>query len=139
MSTRYQFLILPHTGSLPGIPGSHGPGTFVIDWQERTLHEASSLEEYVQSLVSAQADEEPTEPDASVASPDGQEAARQEEAAITPATPEIPAVPAVAMPETDVALPAQPDEGMNAPDSDAPMAVGGTEQTESIASEGAQA
>src|SRR5690242_15759639 len=98
MSTRYQFLILPHTGSLPGIPGSHGPGTYVIDWQTRTLHEASSLEAYLASLN-----------DASVASPDGQETAQQEEEAINSVMSEMPAVDAIAMPETDVALPAQPD------------------------------
>lgn len=28
---------LPTGGSVPGIPGSHGPGRYIIDWIERTL------------------------------------------------------------------------------------------------------
>src|SRR5690349_14629923 len=28
---------LPSAGSIPGIPGSHGPGAYVINWAERTL------------------------------------------------------------------------------------------------------
>jgi hypothetical protein len=28
---------LPTGGSIPGIPGSHGPGTYLIDWLARTI------------------------------------------------------------------------------------------------------
>lgn len=118
MSDRYEFIHLHHPGSLPGIPGLHSPGTYVIDWQTRTLHEASSLESFLASL----------EPDAPITPPDGQETAQPEDAAITPPVPETPPVPAVDVPETDVSLPAQPEDGTNAPDSDAPIAVGGIEE-----------
>lgn len=30
-------VVLPTGGSIPGIPGSHGPGRYFIDWIARTL------------------------------------------------------------------------------------------------------
>lgn len=32
-----EYVTLPTGGSIPGIPGQHGPGRYVIDWIERTL------------------------------------------------------------------------------------------------------
>lgn len=32
-----QIVTLPTGGSIPGIPGSHGPGRYIINWIERTL------------------------------------------------------------------------------------------------------
>lgn len=32
-----EYVTLPSGGSIPGIPGSHGPGRYIIDWIERTL------------------------------------------------------------------------------------------------------
>src|SRR5258708_2498110 len=34
---RYETVTLYGLGALPGIPGEHGAGTYVIDWQERTI------------------------------------------------------------------------------------------------------
>lgn len=30
-------VVLPTGGSIPGIPGTHAPGRYIIDWVERTL------------------------------------------------------------------------------------------------------
>lgn len=32
-----QFIYLPVGGAVPGIPGDHGPGTYLVDWTERTI------------------------------------------------------------------------------------------------------
>lgn len=32
-----QTVSLPSGGSIPGIPGEHGPGTYLIDWINRTI------------------------------------------------------------------------------------------------------
>lgn len=139
MSERYQFLLLHDAGSIPGIPGSHGRGSYVIDWQERAIHPASSLEDYLQSLVSAQPDEESTELDASVASLDGQEAGHEESAAIT-ALPQGTALLAdMTLQEAQSPqepLPEVQGEVVSAPDNDAStVPVGGIEQaTETSAS-----
>lgn len=38
--TRYESLTLYSVGSIPGIPGEHAPGNYVVDWQERTIRPA---------------------------------------------------------------------------------------------------
>lgn len=142
MSDRYEFVLLHDSGSIPGIPGSHGRGSYVIDWQERAIHPAASLEDYVQSLESAQPDEESTELDASVSAPDGQETGQDESAAIT-ALPQGTAFLADMTLHTAQSpqepLPEMQGEIVSAPDNDAhTVAVGGNEHTtESSASAGA--
>lgn len=38
--TGQEVIILHTPGSIPGIPGeSHGPGTFLVDWDTRTIEE----------------------------------------------------------------------------------------------------
>lgn len=32
-----EHVTLPTGGSIPGIPGTHGPGRYIIDWAERAL------------------------------------------------------------------------------------------------------
>lgn len=32
-----EIIHLPSAGSIPGIPGSHGPGAYVVNWGERTI------------------------------------------------------------------------------------------------------
>lgn len=32
-----EYVTLPTGGSIPGIPGTHAPGRYTIDWLERTL------------------------------------------------------------------------------------------------------
>lgn len=113
-NTRYQHLLLHDSGSIPGIPGAHGRGSYVIDWQERTITPASSLESYLSFL--AQPDEETTIQDAPETHGDGQETAQLESAAITGDTPSAPQEQAVSDAE------ATPE---SAPDTDAPIAVGG--------------
>lgn len=34
---RYERTTLHSPGSVPGIPGTHGPGPVVIDWEERRI------------------------------------------------------------------------------------------------------
>jgi hypothetical protein len=41
---RYESITLPSTGSLPGIPGSHAPGAYIIDWETRTIAPQSTVE-----------------------------------------------------------------------------------------------
>lgn len=35
MPERYEHMMLHASGAIPGIPGMHGPGPLVVDWQER--------------------------------------------------------------------------------------------------------
>lgn len=42
---RYKQEILHSPGGIPGIPGSHGPGTYMIDWQERKVYALQEWED----------------------------------------------------------------------------------------------
>lgn len=48
---------LPTGGSLPGIPGTHGPGRYLIDWAARTIRR---VEEAIEHLVEVVAPVEQT-------------------------------------------------------------------------------
>ncbi len=47
---------LPTGGSIPGIPGTHAPGRYIIDWIERTLtpvvDAVESVVEHVEEAIS---------------------------------------------------------------------------------------
>lgn len=38
---------LPSGGSIPGIPGEHGPGTYLVDWIKRTIQRVEDAAEAV--------------------------------------------------------------------------------------------
>lgn len=51
-----------HTaGSIPGIPGSHGPGRYLVDWIERTI---TRIEEAITGEPDTPSDPEPAPADA---------------------------------------------------------------------------
>jgi hypothetical protein len=41
-------VLLPSAGSIPGIPGSHAPGRYLVNWVERT---ATRIVEAVEQVV----------------------------------------------------------------------------------------
>lgn len=53
---------LPTGGSVPGIPGTHGPGRYIVNWIERTLtpleHAVENVVEHVEQAI----EKKPTEP-----------------------------------------------------------------------------
>lgn len=55
-----EIITLHSPGSLPGIPGeSHGPGTFLVDWDARTIEEIPAPQAEAQPQeVAPQAQEE---------------------------------------------------------------------------------
>ncbi len=53
---RYEQVILPSSGSVAGIPGHHGPGSYMVDWQERTIVTLTEWEE-AQARIAKEADE----------------------------------------------------------------------------------
>lgn len=59
---------LPTGGSVPGIPGSHGPGTYLIDWIERTITPVVTAVEtevaHIEEAIHPAADPAQPEPDA---------------------------------------------------------------------------
>lgn len=38
-----EVITLPSGGSIAGLPGSHGPGTYLVDWLERTIRHIENV------------------------------------------------------------------------------------------------
>lgn len=73
-----EIIHLPTAGSIPGIPGSHGPGRYIINWVERTIaplvDAAESVVEHVEEALhpeeSAPAPDAPADVPASEPAPE---------------------------------------------------------------------
>lgn len=106
----HELIHLPSAGSIPGIPGHHGPGVYLVNWAKRTIQR-------IEDIAREELEGKPVEaapPDAPAAAP-AQESAAEPEA--TPAPAEAPAEPpAEAQPavleeaQPEPADPATPDE-----------------------------
>lgn len=59
---------LPTGGSIPGIPGQHGPGHYIINWIERTLtpvaDAVATIAEHVEEKIEHKTALEPEQSDA---------------------------------------------------------------------------
>lgn len=57
---------LPTGGSIPGIPGDHGPGSYIIDWLARTITPVVQAVEaeiaHIEDVIHPAAEVAPVEP-----------------------------------------------------------------------------
>lgn len=129
-----EIIHLPAAGSIPGFPGSHGPGAYEVDYTTRTLRRvvdgvpvdepAPAPELYVVDLGGYAAagglEVLPAPAPDAPAAPSDEAAA--EPASVSPAEPEATPAPAEAQPEPEPAEPpaaaeeAQPEPSEPAPD-----------------------
>lgn len=103
-----EIISLPSGGSIPGIPGSHGPGTYEVDWAARTVRRVvdgvpvdEAQEPEADEEAAAPAPEQPPQPEP--------EPIHIEEQISVQPIPEPAAEPAPE--ETREAEPAAPEEG----------------------------